>query len=227
MDRRACGMLGCFQKVSATYPKHLAVIPDGNRRHAQRRGVSSHDQSGKALQGLVDWCLAHQIAELSVFAWSSENWSRSPEQVEAAMQQFEHVLDKWLASAQTDIAFYFVSTSPHKLSSTLREKMHTLTTVTREHTALKCYVYVSYGFSEDVLQTNIGDFRASSAVPTHASDPDVLIRTSGEQRLSNFCMWHLRYAELIFIRPLFPDCDDEVWDECMEEYAQRKRRFGK
>lgn len=190
-------------------------------------GVSSHDQSGTALQCLVDWCLEHKIPELSIYAWSSENWSRPKEQVVAAMQQFDRVLDKWLASEQSDIAFYFVSTSPHKLSSTIREKMHTLSRVTREHSALKCYVYVSYGFSEDTQNTNIGDFRAASVVPTHASDPDVLIRTSGEQRLSNFCMWHLRYTELIFIRPLFPDCDAEVWDECMEEYATRKRRFGK
>ena len=70
-------------------------------------------------------------------------------------------------------------------------------------------------------------YKFDSVIPNDMSEPDVLIRTSGEQRLSNFCMWHLRYTELIFIRPLFPECDDTVWDECLEEYSTRKRRYGK
>jgi len=222
-------MFSCLGANPMDYPRHIAVVPDGNRRHARRAlqsTASGYAYSRKALQTLVDWCLAKNIKELSIFAWSSENWSRPADEVESAMQQFEKALDKWSSDDQNDIAFHFVSTSPHKLNSTLRLKMHTLSTTTRENTKLKCYIYASYGFAEDVERVKIGNFRVSSAVPDHATDPDVLIRTSGERRLSNFCLWHLRYTELIFIPTLFPDCDAEVWDDCMVEYSSRQRRYG-
>lgn len=223
-------MLACFRETPVVYPTHIAIIPDGNRRYSNRvfqDSMSGHQKSIDAMEGLINWCLQKNIPELSIFAWSSENWSRPPEQVEFAMTQFKLLLEQWIRREQTDIAFHFVSTSSEKLDSIIRQKMHDLNAITQNHSKLKCYIYVSYGFSEDVERAQLDNFRETSAVPAAASDPDVLIRTSGEQRLSNFCMWHLRYAELIFIRPLFPDCDDEVWDDCMVEYSSRQRRYGK
>lgn len=223
-------MFSCFRKEPIVYPNHIAVIPDGNRRYARRAfqdAGSSHEHTGKALECLVDWCLDKGIGELSIFAWSSENWSRPEEEIASTMNQIGRVLDKWLRSEQTDIAFHFVSTSPHKLNSAIQQKMHDLNAITRSHKNLKCYIYLSYGFSEDVQQPQIGNFRKSSKVPSSATDPDLLVRTSGEYRLSNFCMWHLRYTELLFIQPLFPECDAEVWDDCAVQYSRRKRRYGK
>ena len=110
----------------------------------------------------------------------------------------------------------------------MRVKMHNLKVQTSLGSSkLKVYIYISYGFSEDIDRVVTGRYKSDSVVPNDMSEPDLLIRTSGEQRLSNFCMWHLRYAELMFIRPLFPECDEEVWDSCLEDYSTRKRRYGK
>jgi len=174
----------------------------------------------------MKWCLTNNISELSVFAWSSENWSRPEVEISSAMQQFDKALDKWSVDEQKDIAFYFVSTSPEKLKLSTREKMLFCHTNTLKNSKLKVYIYISYGFSEDVGLKQADSVRWTSVVPSDASEPDVLIRTSGEQRLSNFCMWHLRYTELIFINPFFPECDEEVWNGCVEEYMSRQRRFG-
>lgn len=224
-------MFACLVKEPPTIvPKHIAVIPDGNRRYSKRffmNRVVGYKQSGESLQRLIDWSLAKGIRELSVFAWSSENWSRPQEEIAGAMEQFDKALDQWLVDEQQDISYIFISTTPGKLSSTLRIKMHNLQIQTSAATKLKVYIYMSYGFSEDVDHMTTGRYKFDSVVPNDMSEPDVLIRTSGEQRLSNFCMWHLRYTELIFVRPLFPECDDTVWDECLEEYSTRKRRYGK
>ena len=204
--------------VMSRIPRHIAVIPDGNRRYSRRHLFSGYKHSGESLQRLLTWSLSKGVQELSIFAWSSENWSRPVGEITEAMGQFEKALDQWLDKKQSKIGYYFISTSPHKLKPTIRNKMHQLTTQTDNNRTLKVYIYVSYGFSEETLCTTI---------PTFMTEPELLIRTSGEQRLSNFCMWHLRYTELMFIKPLFPECNEEVWDSCLEEYSTRKRRFGK
>jgi len=221
-------MFSCLSEP-LTYPKHIAIIPDGNRRYSKRLfqdSISGYKDSSLALERLMKWCLTNNISELSVFAWSSENWSRPEVEISSAMQQFDKALDKWSVDEQKDIAFYFVSTSPEKLKLSTREKMLFCHTNTLKNSKLKVYIYISYGFSEDVGLKQADSVRWTSVVPSDASEPDVLIRTSGEQRLSNFCMWHLRYTELIFINPFFPECDEEVWNGCVEEYMSRQRRFG-
>ena len=223
-------MFSCLSEPETlTYPKHIAIIPDGNRRYSKRlfqNSISGYKDSSLALERLMKWCLTNTISELSVFAWSSENWLRPEVEISSVMQQFDNTLDKWSVDKQEDIAFYFVSTSPEKLKPSIREKMLLCHTKTQQNSKLKVYIYISYGFSEDIEAKQDGSFRSTSAVPEDASDPDMLIRTSGEQRLSNFCMWHLRYTELIFIKPLFPECDEEVWNACVEEYTSRQRHFG-
>lgn len=217
------------KELPVIVPQHIAVIPDGNRRYSQRvfmDSISGYEQSGQSLERLLAWSLG-SVKELSIFAWSSENWSRPKEQVDGAMVQFHKALDQWLSDDQEDIAYVFISTRPDKLSSTLRVKMHQLQLQTSGNSKLTVYIYMSYGFSEDVDRMSTGAYKTESVIPNNMSEPDLLIRTSGEQRLSNFCMWHLRYTELMFINPMFPDCDEEVWDSCVEEYSTRKRRFGK
>jgi len=223
-------MFSCMAKeLPVIVPQHIAVIPDGNRRYSQRifmDSISGYEQSGQSLERLLAWSLG-SVKELSIFAWSCENWSRPKEQVDGAMVQFHKALDQWLSDDQEDIAYVFISTRPDKLSSTLRVKMHQLQLQTSENSKLTVYIYMSYGFSEDVVRMSTGAYKTESVIPNNMSEPDLLIRTSGEQRLSNFCMWHLRYTELMFINPMFPDCDEEVWNSCVEEYSTRKRRFGK
>ena len=189
--------------------------------------VSGYEQSGDSLQRLLNWSLTKGVQELSIFAWSSENWSRPKEEVDSVMEQLQKALDKWLCDEQEDIAYVFISTSLEKLPSVLRVKMHNLKMQTSENSKLTVYIYISYGFSEDVDRRATCRYKSDSAIPNNMSEPDLLIRTSGEQRLSNFCMWHLRYTELMFINPMFPDCDEEVWDSCIDEFSTRKRRYGK
>ena len=224
-------MFSCLTKEPPSIiPNHIAVIPDGNRRYSQRifmDSVSGYEQSGDSLQRLLNWSLTKGVQELSIFAWSSENWSRPKEEVDGAMEQLQKALDKWLCDEQEDIAYVFISTSLEKLPSVLRVKMHDLKMQTSENSKLTVYIYISYGFSEDVDRRATCRYKSDSAIPNNMSEPDLLIRTSGEQRLSNFCMWHLRYTELMFINPMFPDCDEEVWDSCIDEFSTRKRRYGK
>ena len=224
-------MFSCLTKEPPSIiPNHIAVIPDGNRRYSQRifmDSVSGYEQSGDSLQRLLNWSLTKGVQELSIFAWSSENWSRPKEEVDSAMEQLQKALDKWLCDEQEDIAYVFISTSLEKLPSVLRVKMHNLKMQTSENSKLTVYIYISYGFSEDVDRRATCRYKSDSAIPNNMSEPDLLIRTSGEQRLSNFCMWHLRYTELMFINPMFPDCDEEVWDSCIDEFSTRKRRYGK
>ena len=207
-------------------PNHIAVIPDGNRRYSNRcfsNSISGYKQSGESLQCLLNWSLSKGIRELSIFAWSSENWSRPQEQVDGAMKQLDKALDRWLANTQCQIAYCFVSTSPEKINASILNKMHELQLQTATSNDLTVYLYVSYGFSEDVTQMVAG---RESVVPSNMSEPDLLIRTSGEQRLSNFCMHHLRYTELMFIQTLFPECDKKTWDACLKDYSNRNRRYG-
>jgi len=220
-------MLAYFTNNKITVPKHLAIIPDGNCRWAEKN-ETGYEKSKHVLQETIQWSFDKGIRELSIFAWSSEKWNRPLPEINQAMHQLESVIDEWLTKEQTDIAFYFVSTDKNRLNSTLREKMDTLKTVTGNNNNMVVYIYVSYGFKEDVQQSaeNLS-YKIASVIPSFASCPDLLIRTSGEKCLSNFCLWHLRTTDLMFIQPLFPDCNTSVWEQCIEEYSSRKRRIAK
>lgn len=207
--------------------QHIAIIPDGNRRFARKKGFLNYKQGQQVLSELIQWCLTNDILELSVFAWSSENWSRPASEIQLAMQQLELGIDHWLQSTQTEIAFHFVSTSPEKINTKLLQKMLSLQEKTQHYQALQTYIFISYGFTEDIERKPNKNFKITSAVPNAASNPDLLIRTSGERRLSNFCMWHLAYTELMFIDALFPECTTLTWDKCLEDFCKRKRRYGK
>ena len=126
------------KELPVIVPQHIAVIPDGNRRYSQRifmDSISGYEQSGQSLERLLAWSLG-SVKELSIFAWSCENWSRPKEQVDGAMVQFHKALDQWLSDDQEDIAYVFISTRPDKLSSTLRVKMHQLQLQTSENSKL-------------------------------------------------------------------------------------------
>ena len=207
----------CLYHNEIRIPEHVAVIPDGNRRYLKKCFTKDEDIQ-HSLQRLIDWSLSTQIKKLSIFGWSSENWSRPTSEVQDAMKQFNILLDKWLICDEERISYVFISSSPEKLSDEIRMKMSELTEKTKENNEMIVFLYVSYGFSEEL--------RMNKRVSPSFS-PDLLIRTSGEYRLSNFCMANLCYTELLFIDPLFPECDEEVWDSCLEKYSTRQRRFGK
>tara|TARA_B110001452_G_scaffold236407_1_gene215672 strand:- start:1078 stop:1758 length:681 start_codon:yes stop_codon:yes gene_type:complete len=217
-------MLACFTNNEITVPKHLAIIPDGNCRWA-KKNEKGYEKSKHVLQQTIQWSCDKGIRELSIFAWSSDHWNRPLSEINQAMHQLESVIDEWIRKEQTDIAFHFISTDKNRLNSTLRAKMDTLKTITEKNNKMVVYIYVSYGFEEDVQQSaeNL-TYKIASVIPSFASSPDLLIRTSGEKSLSNFCLWHLRTTDIMFIQPLFPDCHVGILDQCIEEYSTRKRR---
>ena len=220
-----CSKTKCLQY---SLPRHIAVIPDGNRRYMRKHSLNGMEHSKRALQNLMEWCLEMDIPELSLFAWSSENWSRPQQEIKTFMNNFNNALEQWIEKNQQDIRFFFVSSSPEKLNVAIRNNIDKLEALTKKNSKLHLYIYVSYGFTEDIKTLGMGnDFQSRSSVPSESSNPDVLIRTSGEKRLSNFCLWHLAYTELIFVDALFPTCNKKTWEKCMEIYSKRQRRNGK
>lgn len=188
-------MLSCFTQKTIKTPNHLAVIPDGNW----------------SINNTIQWCLRKGIREFSLFTHK-------------AFPQIDSMVDEWLRKEQTDVAFHFVSTS--KLSSVLWQKMYALKSSSRNNVRLKVYIYVSYVFAEDVKQClDKFDYKTFSVIPSSISCPELLIRTGGRHFLGQFCMWHLRCADLMFINVSFRDCTDEIWDQCLDEFSTRKRRI--
>lgn len=212
-------------------PNHLAVIPDGNRRYSRRRygnTTRGYEDGVSSLQSLMKWCQRRGVRELSVYCWSSENWSRPPDEVEFCMAQLSRLLDEWVERPTVAVRYCFVSSSPEKIPVALYKKMQRVEEATKAESALVVYLYVSYGFREDAAAAaGPGGYGEHCAVPQTASAPDLLIRTSGECRISNFCMWHLAYTELMFIDTPFPRCTDRTWDWCVRQFSKRARRFGR
>lgn len=225
---------------------HLAVIPDGNRRYAQKSGSDSLSfrDSLHAFKELIDWCsTTDDVSHLSVFCWSSENWSREEAEVDAAMRHLHEYLSSIIVGT-TEIRYVCCSSSPKSLPPDI---LHEMYRINAHHFAaeekaqvtpppLYVYLYISYGFIEFMkdMPTNHshdstdGDNVLSlQRIDRHIPHIDCLIRTSGERRLSNFCMHKLSFAELIFVEQLFPECSIETWQDCMIEFANRSRRFGK
>lgn len=225
---------------------HLAVIPDGNRRYMRQRGVTVADDSLSALTRLVDWCTTHEeVTHLSVFCWSSENWGRASEEVGSAM----HHLHRYLRSVELaewgsdQPLFVCCTSSTAALPNDIIVEMDRINQHYHRELAksaksangqagggLRVYLYISYGYLESTMLTR----NPSSTPPSLRLDRvdgtipqvDCLIRTSGERRLSNFCMHKLAFAELVFVESLFPECTRKTWDACFDEFKSRHRRMG-
>lgn len=224
---------------------HLAVIPDGNRRYAQKSGSDSSSMGGSlhAFRELIDWCSATgDVSHLSVFCWSSENWSREEAEVDAAMRHLHEYLTSIIVDT-TEIRHVCCSSSPDSLPPAILGEMYRINShhfaaeEIKEQTTppLYVYLYISYGFAEFMTEfTNNNSYDNNDGdsvlrlqrIDRHIPHIDCLVRTSGEQRLSNFCMHKLSFAELIFVEQLFPECTSKTWQDCMKEFAHRSRRFG-
>jgi len=188
-------MLSCFPKKKIMIPKHLAVISDGNW----------------SIDNTIVWCLDKGIREFSLLTHK-------------AGPQTDSMIDEWLNKEQTDVAFDFVSTS--EICPLLWQKMYALKSNSRNNVRLKVYIYVSYVFAEDVKQClDKFDYKVFSVIPSSVSCPELLIRTGGRRAIGNFCLWHLRCAELMFIKVPFCDCTAETWDQCLDEFSTRKHRI--
>ena len=229
-------------------PRHIAVIPDGNRRWAKKRmlpAAAGHKAGVEAFRKLMAHCTDIGVKYVTFYAFSTENWKRSQAEVGALMKlPLEKLLDveKQMGGYRDKVRF-LISGDRSALSPELKkaiEETEKKTAANKELTAVICINYggrdelvhavrkLAHRVKEDGLDPeNIDEEAISAALYEQVPDPDLIIRTSGEQRLSNFLLWQSAYSELYFSDRLWPDFDDDELDRAVNAYASRKRRYGK
>ncbi len=228
-------------------PRHVAIIMDGNGRWAERRHrprAFGHRAGQKAVRASVRACRERGIPTLTLFAFSSENWQRPREEVGALMDLFLRALDSEVDELHSSgVRLDFIG-NIGAFAPALQERMHAATQRTADNAALSLNIAVNYGGRWDVTQAArrlASEVAAGRLVPDDIDEPtlaahlalaglpppDLLIRTGGEHRISNFLLWQLAYAELYFTETLWPDFDAAALDAALEDYARRERRFGR
>jgi undecaprenyl diphosphate synthase len=220
----------------------VAIIMDGNGRWARQRGLpiaEGHRAGSRALRPVVETAIDLGVASLAVYAFSTENWARPVEEVEALMAIFSETIDRELPDlAAQGVRTRFVGRRD-RAPDWLRAKMEELERATAEKDRLSLWIAFDYGGRAELVEAarrivESGtapddvdeDLFAASLYAPEMPDPDLLIRTSGELRISNFLLWQLAYAELVFVDKLWPDFGGDDLRAAVEDYATRRRRFG-
>ena len=226
---------------------HIAIIMDGNGRWATKRGLPRAAGHKKGAEVVVE--IAKVVKELGVkyltlYAFSTENWKRSPEEIGALMQLLRQYLDKnFKELEQNDVKIRFIG-ERYMLDADIVEKMERLEKNTAENKSLILQIALSYGSRQEILnavkklaeRVKNGDMLlkdideqafSDMLYTTGVPDPDLLIRTSGEQRISNYLLWQIAYSELFFTTTLWPDFTKEELESIVKNYQTRERRYGK
>lgn len=218
-----------------TQARRVAIIMDGNARWAKQRGLAvldGHRAGTQALKRIVKDAVRNDIEELSVYAFSTENWGRPQEEVDGLMQMFaELIRSETQELKEQGVRMRFVGRR-RELSAELRDMMDWATEETADQSRLKLFIAVNYGGRAELIDAArrfTGDSEEEFAALLYApemKDPDLVIRTSGEHRLSNFLLWQTAYSELYFADVLWPDFSESDLQAALEEFATRGRRFG-
>ena len=221
-------------------PQHIAIVMDGNGRWAQKRHLprlAGHKRGVDALKSTIQACLVHRISVLTVFAFSSENWSRPAGEVSGLLELLNVALRRELAALhERGIRVRFLG-SRHGLDPDLCAVLRDAELATQANQAMVLNVCFNYGGRWDIVDA-AARLAAAGTPITEASmnaalslapcpDPDLLIRTGDEYRLSNFLLWQCAYSELYFSPALWPDFDAAELDLALQAYASRERRFGR
>jgi undecaprenyl diphosphate synthase len=225
--------------VPAEVPHAVAIVMDGNGRWATAHGVSvaeGHRAGSRALRPVVETAIDVGVESLAVYAFSTENWTRPGEEVEALMEIFGETIDRELVDlAKEGVRTRFVGRRD-RAPEWLRAKLAELEAATATETRLNLWIAFDFGgraelveaarriaeSGEEVDEDSFGRYLYAPEMP----DPDLVIRTSGELRVSNFLLWQSAYAEFAFIDTLWPDFGPEEFRAAIEDYASRRRRFG-
>ncbi|MGI8500989.1 MAG: polyprenyl diphosphate synthase [Hassallia sp.] len=228
-------------------PKHVAVIMDGNGRWAKRQGlprIIGHKHGVDALKDLLRCCKDWGIGALTAYAFSTENWKRPQEEVDFLMSLFQRVLRQELREMlEENVQIRFVG-NLQALPRILQEEISRSMEETKDNRAIRFTVATNYGGREEILQAcraianqvkqgllqpdEIDEATFERHLYTAGiCDPDLLIRTSGEMRISNFLLWQMAYAEIYITETLWPDFDRAEFHRALSAYQQRERRFGK
>jgi len=235
-----------IDRSPARVPVHVAVIMDGNGRWAEMRSQprhAGHRAGAKAVRNTVETAARRGVSFLTLFAFSSENWRRPAEEVSSLMTLFLEALQREIDDLhRNNVRLNFVG-ELQRLQSRLQQKIEAAEVRTAGNDGLTLTVAVAYGGRWDIVnaarelaaQVERGEIRSSSIDEQRFGgqlalaglpDPDLLIRTGGEQRISNFLLWNLAYAELYFCPCLWPDFDEKEFDRALDMYAERQRRYG-
>jgi undecaprenyl diphosphate synthase len=220
----------------------VAIVMDGNGRWARRRGLpiaAGHRAGTKALRRTVEAAIDLGVESLAVYAFSTENWARPSDEVEALMEIFAETIERELPDlAKEGVRTRFVGRRD-RAPADLRKRIAALEEETAANERLQLWIAFDYGgraelveaarrLVEDGVELDEIDEEALAArlYEPEMPDPDLLIRTSGELRVSNFLLWQLAYAELVFVDRLWPDFGEADLRSALEDYARRRRRFG-
>ena len=220
-------------------PQHVAIVMDGNGRWAAKRflpRLAGHQQGVAALRRCVKACVERGVGVLTVFAFSSENWNRPAEEVSSLMELLVHAVVNEVPDLQKNgVRLYFVG-DRQRLSAKVQAALSSAELSTASQSRMVLNVCFNYGGRWDMAQaaqkvaasgqpiTELAIDRALALA--HVPDPDLLIRTGGELRISNFLLWQAAYAELHFCDKLWPEFDETALDEALQVYRSRERRFG-
>jgi undecaprenyl diphosphate synthase len=229
-----------------TLPRHVAIIMDGNGRWAKKRflpRIAGHKAGVESVRQAVKSCAEKGIEVLSLFAFSSENWKRPEQEVSFLMGLFLSALEREVKKLHKENIQLRIVGDISQLNSKLQEQIVSAQNLTANNTGMRLVIAANYGGRWDINQAvqkvaadvEKGQLRSSDISPeliqsklsmADLPDPDLFIRTSGEQRISNFMLWQLAYTELYFTDVFWPDFDAKELDKALEYFANRERRFG-
>ena len=216
-------------------PRYVAIITDGNGRWASSRDLpvrDGHQAGADTVKARLKDAVDFGIEELTVFSFSTENWSRSPEEVAGLMEMFsQRIVNETPELDAEGVRMRFIGRR-EGISEKLNQQMDEAEAMTAGNTTITLFIAFNYGGRAEIIDAARGftgtteeEFQARLYAPD-MHDPDVLIRTSGEQRISNYLLWQCAYSELIFRDELWPDFSREDFKESLDEFGNRKRRFG-
>jgi undecaprenyl diphosphate synthase len=235
-----------MQENELIVPKHVAIILDGNGRWAKKRMMPrnyGHTQGSKNVEKICEEAYEMGIQYLTVYAFSTENWRRPKEEVDALMKLLKSYLDTSIKTSTKNNMCVRVIGDKLKLDEELRSSIEALEEASRNNTGLKFQVAINYGGRDEILRAVRRlalDVKTNNTEIDHIDeevfdkyldtndipDPDLLIRTSGEQRLSNFLLWQSAYTEFYFTDVLWPDFNKKELKKAVEYYSSRSRKFG-
>ncbi|KGT86805.1 UDP pyrophosphate synthase [Erwinia typographi] len=227
-------------------PRHVAIIMDGNGRWAKNRGklrISGHKAGVKSVRRAVSFAVSNKLSALTLYAFSSENWNRPPQEVMALMELFVWALDSEVKSLHKHNVRLRVIGDIGRFNPRLQERIRRAEELTQQNNGLTLNIAANYGGRWDIIhgvrkiaeQVQEGLLRPDQieeeTLDRHLclnelAPVDLVIRTGGEHRISNFLLWQIAYAEFYFTDVLWPDFDEQVFEGALNAFAQRERRFG-
>ncbi|MGH1403204.1 MAG: isoprenyl transferase [Alphaproteobacteria bacterium] len=240
-------MFRTSSKKHPTIPKHVAVIMDGNGRWAKKRGLPrsiGHKKGAESARKIVENASKAGIEFITLFGFSSENWNRPQSEIKELMKLLRHYLRSETAELHNKNAKLSVIGARDSLDTDIIELIENAEQLTQNNTGIHVIIALSYGGKHDIAQatykiveealkngkvpcvTKIEDMISERLFTRDIPDPDLLIRTSGEQRISNFLLWQCAYTEMFFTETLWPDFDADDLSEALEDYQSRDRRYG-